>query len=62
MANLGATPCDAVADRWVPLVSPFSFSKNFENRFPLKEKRYKVRKLLRKFVEVGNEIWNTFHH
>jgi hypothetical protein len=40
----------------------FPFSKILENSFPHKKNRYKVRKNLRKFLKVGNQIWNTFHH
>jgi hypothetical protein len=46
--------------RWVPLVSPFPFSEILENSFSHKKNRYKVRKNLRKFRKVGNQIWNTF--
>jgi hypothetical protein len=53
--NLGATPGDAVAVRWVPLVSPFPFSEILENIFLHKKNRYKWRKTMRKFMKVENE-------
>jgi hypothetical protein len=39
----------------------FQFQKTSKITFLHKKNRYKVRKNLRKFVEEGNEIWNTFH-
>jgi hypothetical protein len=39
----------------------FQFQKTSKITFPHKKNRYKVRKNLRKFLEVVNEIWNTFH-
>jgi hypothetical protein len=55
-ANQGATPGDAVADRWVPLIGPFPFLEILENRFSHKKNRYKVRKNLTKFLVVENQI------
>jgi hypothetical protein len=40
----------------------FQFQKTSQITFPHKKNRYKVRKNLRKFMEVGNEIWNIFHN
>jgi hypothetical protein len=39
----------------------FQFQKTSNITFPHKKNRYKVRKILIKFMEVGNPIWNTFH-
>jgi hypothetical protein len=38
----------------------FQFQKTSKITFPHKKNRYKVRKNLSKFMEVGDEIWNTF--
>jgi hypothetical protein len=40
----------------------FQFQKTSKITFPHKKNRYKVRENLRKFMEVGNDIWNTFHN
>jgi hypothetical protein len=61
-ANLGAVHGGLAADKRAPHVSPFPFVRNTQNSFPPKKNTYKVRKNLRKFVMVGNEIWNTFHN
>jgi hypothetical protein len=58
-ANHGVASGDRVADWWVPHISPFSILKNI---FLHKKNRYIVRKHLTKFLKVGNQIWNTFHH
>jgi hypothetical protein len=50
------------ADRRAPPVSAFPFSEILENGFPHKKNSYKESKNLRKFLRVGNQIWNTFHH
>jgi hypothetical protein len=39
----------------------FQFQKTSKITFPHKKNRYKVRKNLRKFMEVRNDTWNTFH-
>jgi hypothetical protein len=39
----------------------FQFQKTSQITFSHKKNRYKVRKILIKFMEVGNPIWNTFH-
>jgi hypothetical protein len=39
----------------------FQFQKTSQITFPHKKNRYKVRKILIKFMEVGNPIWNTFY-
>jgi hypothetical protein len=39
----------------------FQFQKTSQITFLHKKNRYKVRKILIKFMEVGNLIWNTFH-
>jgi hypothetical protein len=50
-------------DRQVgPATAIFQFLKTSKITFLHKKNRYKVRKNLRKFMEVGNEIWNTFHN
>jgi hypothetical protein len=40
----------------------FQFQKTSKITFPHNKNRYKVRKNLGKFMEVGDEIWNTFHN
>jgi hypothetical protein len=40
----------------------FQFQKTSPIAFPHKKNRYKVRKILIKFMEVGNPIWNTSHY
>jgi hypothetical protein len=40
----------------------FQFQKTSKITFPHKKNRYNVRKNLRKIMEVGNDIWNTFHN
>jgi hypothetical protein len=40
----------------------FQFQKISPIAFPHKKNRYKVRKILIKFMEVGNSIWNTSHY
>jgi hypothetical protein len=40
----------------------FQFQKTSKITFPHKKNRYKVRKNLGKFMEVEDEIWNTFHN
>jgi hypothetical protein len=40
----------------------FQFQKTSQITFPHKKNRYKVRKILIKFMEVENEVWNTFHN
>jgi hypothetical protein len=39
----------------------FKFQKKLKNPFLLQKIRYKVRKNMGKFMEVGNPIWNNFH-
>jgi hypothetical protein len=59
MANGSTTPGDRVTDRWAHTSVIFKFQKNSKILFCTKN-RYKVRKNLGKFMEVGNPIWNTF--
>jgi hypothetical protein len=40
----------------------FQFQKISHITFPHKKNRYKGRKILIKFMEVGNLIWNTLHY
>jgi hypothetical protein len=61
-ANPGAARGGLAADKRAPHVSVFPFSEILKNSCPHKKNRYKVRKNLRKFLKVGNHIWNTFHH
>jgi hypothetical protein len=51
------------ADRRAPLVNIFPFFRNTRN-WPSAQKKMATRrgKNLRKFLKVGNQIWNTFHH
>jgi hypothetical protein len=60
-ANPGAARGGVAADKRAPHVSAFPFSEILKDSFPHKKNRYKVRKNLRKFLKVGNLIWNTFH-
>jgi hypothetical protein len=43
-----------------PHVRGFQISGKLKNTFPHKKNRYKVRKNLRKIMEVGNPIWRNF--
>jgi CelD/BcsL family acetyltransferase involved in cellulose biosynthesis len=52
----------AETNRWDPAAAIFQFPKTSKIPFLRKKNRYKVRKNLRKIMEVGNEIWNTFHN
>jgi hypothetical protein len=61
-ANPGAVRGGLANDKRAPHVSTFPFSEILKNSFPHKKNRYKLRKNLRKFLKVGNRIWNTFHH
>jgi hypothetical protein len=56
MANGSMTPGDRVTGRWTPRVSDFQILEKIKNPFPHKKNRYKVRKNLKKFMEVGNPI------
>jgi hypothetical protein len=42
-----------------PLTSRFQIFRKLKNPFPHKKNRYKVRKNLGKFKEVGNPIWSN---
>jgi hypothetical protein len=59
-ANPGEARGSLAADRQAPHISAFPISENFKNLLSTQENRYKVRKNLRKFLRVGNQIWNTF--
>jgi hypothetical protein len=61
-ANSGVACGALAADRRAPRVSDFPISENLKNHLSHKKNRYKVSKNLRKFMKVGNEIWNTFHN
>jgi hypothetical protein len=61
-ANPGAAHGGLAADRWAPPVSAFHVSEILKNSLPHKKNSNKVRKNLRKFLRVGNQIWNTFYH
>jgi hypothetical protein len=62
VANPGTTRGGLAADRRAPHVCAFSFLEILKNSFPHKKSRYKVKKNLRNFLKVGNQVWNTFHH
>jgi hypothetical protein len=40
----------------------FQFQKTSQITLSHKKNRYKVRKILIKFMEVLNPFWNTFHY
>jgi hypothetical protein len=58
----GAARGSLAVDKQAPRASDFPISENRKITFPHKKNRYKVSKNLRKIMEVGNEIWNTFHN
>jgi hypothetical protein len=47
-------------DQRAPHVRGFQISGKLKNPFPHKKNRYKVRKNLRKIMEVGNRIWSNY--
>jgi hypothetical protein len=47
-------------DQRAPHVRGFQISGKLKNLFPHRKNRYKVRKNLRKIMEVGNKIWSNF--
>jgi hypothetical protein len=60
-ANPGAA-CGGLATDMRPHMSAnFKYQKNSKISSPHEKNRYKVRKNLGKFMELGNLIWNTFH-
>jgi hypothetical protein len=61
MANGSMTPGNRVTDRWAPRISDFQISEKTQKSLSAPKNRYKVRKNMGKFMEVGNTIWNNFH-
>jgi hypothetical protein len=60
-ANPGVASCGLAADMRPHMSANLKYQKNSKISSPHKKNRYKVRKNLRKLMEVGNPIWNTFH-
>jgi hypothetical protein len=61
-ANPGAARGGLATDRRAHMSGIIQFQKTSHITFPHKKNRYKVRKILIKFMEVGNPIWNTSHY
>jgi hypothetical protein len=61
-ANPGAAHGGLATDRRPHMSEYFKYRKNPKISSLHRKNRYKVRKNLGKFMEVGNPIWNTFQY
>jgi hypothetical protein len=58
----GTTRGGLATDRRAPRASDFPISKNLENHLSAQEKYIQGEEKSEKIMEVGNEIWKTFHN